>query len=187
MTNEYRHRSITTTFLFAPVRWKVLTAKLAVHEAAGLGYGVVLAGTAVAALYTAAALHGTAVEMPVADVIGFMLRMIVACGVYTLIGVGIGALVRNMIAALAVVVGYFYFLELLLVIIPGVNLAYPYLPGGATSALLRFTYLSDSVSTQTGANPAHLLTTSEGGLVLLGYAALASLLAILLPLRRDVR
>ncbi|MDG4824593.1 ABC transporter permease [Asanoa sp. WMMD1127] len=187
VTGEYRHRSITTTFLFSPVRWKVLVAKLAVHTAAGIGYGVVLACTATATLYLAAATHGTSLGLPPSEVAGFTLRLVAACAVYTLIGVGVGALARHQLVALAVVVGYFYFLELLLVLIPGVNLAYPFLPGGATSSLLRFDYVTESVSAQTGAAATDLLGTLQGGLVLFGYAALASLVAMVLPLRRDVR
>lgn len=186
ITSEYRHRSITTTFLFSPVRWKVLAAKLLVYAVVGLAYGVILVVTAAAALYGGAALHGTSLGMSTGDVAGFMLRIVIACGVYTLVGVGIGGLVRNQIAALAIVVGYFYFVELLLMLIPGVKLAYPFLPGGATSALIGFGYLTDSISAQTGASPVHLLPPIGGGLVLLGYAALASLFAVLFPLRKDV-
>lgn len=186
MTGEYRHRSITTTFLFTPVRWKVLVAKLIVFAGAGIAYGIVLAVTATVALYGGAALHGTTVGLPAGDIAAFMFRLITTACAYTLIGVGIGGLVRNQLAALGIVIGYFYFVELLLLFIPGVNLAYPYLVGGATSALLGFSYLTESVATQVGTQTVHLLTPIGGGLVLFGYAALAAVIAVLLPLRQDV-
>lgn len=186
MTGEHRHRTITTTFVFAPVRWRVLAAKLVVHAGAGLAYGVVLAVSATSALYGGAGLHGTSVGLPVSDVITFMVRLVAAAGVYTLIGVGVGGLLRNQIVALGVVIGYFYLVELVLLLIPGVSHAYPFLVGGATSALLGFSYLTESVSSQTGTAAVHLFPPLGGALTLLGYATLASVVAVALPLRRDV-
>ncbi|MGW7533538.1 ABC transporter permease [Amycolatopsis sp. NPDC054798] len=186
MTSEYRHRTITVTFLFAPRRWRILTAKLAAFAIGGLCYGTVTAAAAGLALYGSAAVHGVTVGLAPATVAELLLRLAAAMTIYTVLGVGIGALLRNHVAALAVVIGYLYVAEIALLAIPGVNTIYPYLPGGATAALTEFGYLTDALAQQTGHAGGHLLPTAGGALVLLGYALVAAGLAVAFPLRRDV-
>ncbi len=173
MTSEYRHRTITVTFLFAPRRWRILAAKLVAFSVAGVCYGLTVAVSAGVAL----AVHGDFV-VP--------LRLAATMAIYMVLGVGVGALLRNQVAALAVVVGYLYFAELALLAIPGVNVVYPYLPGGATAALTDFGYIVDSLAAQTGQAGRELLSAPMGAVVLAGYALVACVLAMAFPLRRDV-
>ncbi|MFU8875394.1 ABC transporter permease [Micromonospora sp. SL4-19] len=186
MASEYRHRTIAVTFLFAPRRWQVLTAKLVAYGVAGLAYGIVLAGTGALGLFGAAALRGVSLGLPVGTVLVLVARIGVAMVAYLLLGVAAGALLRNQIAALAVVVGYLYLGETLLMMIPGVNLAYPFLPGGATAALTNYTYLADAMAEQLATRPVHLLSPVAGALLMLAYTLVASAVAVLVPLRRDV-
>ncbi|MFJ8579546.1 ABC transporter permease [Micromonospora sp. NPDC093277] len=186
ITSEYRHRTIAVTFLFAPRRWQVLTAKLVAYGVAGLTYGIVLAGTAAVGLFGAAAARDVTLGMPVGTVLGLLARIGLAMVAYLLLGVAVGALLRNQIAALAVVVGYLYLGEALLMMIPGVNLAYPFLPGGATAALTNYTYLVDAMAEQLATRPVHLLSPVAGALLMLAYTLVASAVALLVPLRRDV-
>ncbi|QYC41344.1 ABC-2 family transporter protein [Nonomuraea coxensis DSM 45129] len=186
VTSEYRHRTITFTFLYAPDRWRVLAAKLAVHGCAGMVYGLVLSGTAAVSLFGAAAARGVALGLSAGTVIELLARLAVAMAAYTVLGVGMGALIRHQVAALCVVVGYLYGAELLLMMIPGVRHLYPLLPGGATAALTDFTAVADALAQQLSSEPVRLLSPLAGALVLLGYAALASSAALLRPLRRDV-
>ena len=186
VTAEYRHRTAAVTFLFAPRRWQVLVAKLVTYLVLGLAYGAVLAGTAAAALFTVAAARGITLGMPAGTVLGLLARIGVAMVVYLLLGVGMGALIRNQVAALSVVIGYLYLGETLLMVIPGVNALYPVLPGGATAALTDFTYLADAVSDQVGGTAVRLLPPAAGALLLTAYALTASAIALVLPLRRDI-
>lgn len=186
MTSEYRHRTITPTFLFAPRRWQVLAAKLVVFAGAGVAYGVVTCTSAVGALYLSAAITGTSIGLSLGTILIMMVRIIVAMAVYCLIGVGVGALVRNQMIAMIIVIGYFYMFETILMLIPGVNLLYPFLPGGATAALTSFTYLAESASAELGTQAVQLLSPTLGAVLLLGYALAAAAVAVALPLRRDV-
>ncbi|OKJ44793.1 ABC transporter permease [Streptomyces sp. CB01580] len=186
MTSEYRHRTATYTFLFAPKRWQVLTAKIVVFGVAGLVYGVVLTGTAGVGFFGGAAARGVTPGMESAEVLALLGRLAVTMAVYTLLGVAAGALIRNQIAALAVVVGYLYMGELTLMMIPGVKLLYPLLPGGATSSLTGFTYIADTLADQLATSPVSLLSPVGGALLLTGYALLAAIAAVLVPMRRDV-
>ncbi|GEB52747.1 MULTISPECIES: ABC transporter permease [Streptomyces] len=186
VTSEYRHRTATFTFLFTPRRWQVLAGKLVTFTAGGMVYGLVLTGTAALGLFGAAAARGATVGMDTAEVLLLLLRLAVTMAVYTLLGVGLGALIRNQIVALAVVVGYLYMGELILLMIPGVNIVYPLLPGGATASLTSFTYIADALAEKMSTDAASLLSPVGGGLLLAGYALVAAVLAVLVPMRRDV-
>ncbi|GAB3140512.1 ABC transporter permease [Micromonospora sonneratiae] len=186
VTSEYRHRTAAVTFLFAPRRWQVLAAKLVTYAVVGLAYGLLLAGTAAVALVAAAAARGIPLGLPIDTVLVLLARIAVAMVVYLLIGVGMGALIRNQVVALCVVVGYLYMGETLLMMMPGVNVLYPILPGGATASLTDFTYLADAVSEQLGSTSIQLLSPAAGALLLTGYALAAAVVAVVIPLRRDV-
>ncbi|GII60899.1 ABC transporter permease [Sphaerisporangium krabiense] len=186
VTSEYRHRTVNFTFLFVPGRWRVLAAKLVTYGLAGMVYGLVLSGTAALALFGAAAARGVDLGLPAGTIGGLLARLAVAMVAYTVLGVGMGALIRHQVAALCVVVGYLYGAELLLMTIPGVRHLYPWLPGGATSALTDFTAVADALSQQLASEPVRLLSPQAGALLLLGYTVLASAFALLKPMRRDV-
>ncbi|MEV0805945.1 ABC transporter permease [Micromonospora sp. NPDC050200] len=186
VTSEYRHRTAAVTFLFAPRRWQVLAAKLITYGVAGLAYGIVLAGSAAIAFFGVAAARGISLGLPAGTVLALLARIGVAMVAYLLIGVGMGALIRNQVVALSIVVGYLYMGETLLMLIPGVNLLYPVLPGGATASLTDFTYLADAMSQQLATAPVQLLPPAAGALLLLAYALTASVLAVIVPMRRDL-
>ncbi|GAA2820987.1 ABC transporter permease [Nonomuraea rubra] len=186
VTSEYRHRTVNFTFLFAPDRWRVLAAKLVTYGVAGMAYGIVLSGTAAVALFGAAATRGVSLGLPAGTIVELLARLAVAMVAYTVLGVGMGALIRHQIAALCVVIGYLYGAELLLIMIPGVRNLYPWLPGGATAALTDFTAVADALAQQLSSEPVQLLSPMAGTLILLGYTALASTAALLKPMRRDL-
>lgn len=186
ITGEYRHRTIGATFLAAPRRGAVLVSKLLVYGALGLAYGVLTGMAAGLAVVGAASVHGLPLGVSLGELALLLARLAVAAMVYTVIGVAIGALARHQLLAVGIVLGYFYFLEHLLMIIPGVNMIYPYLPGGATSALLDFTFLGDAIGSETSLLVPATISVLAGAGVLLAYAAAASLAAIAVPLRRDL-
>ncbi|SDS18135.1 ABC transporter permease [Microlunatus soli] len=187
VTSEYRHRTIGATFLAVPRRGQVLLAKLLCYAGFGLTYGLIVVVAAAIGLYGAAALRGMPIGMPIAVVVTLLLRIAVTAAIYMIIGVAIGALARHQLAAVGIVLGYFYFLEYLLMIIPGVNAIYPFLPGGAAAALTQFTFITDSVGATGTLSAPGLLPPVAAAAVLIGYAAVASCVAVLLPLRRDLR
>ncbi|MFX4271133.1 ABC transporter permease [Propionibacteriaceae bacterium Y1685] len=186
MTGEFRHRTITPTFLAEPRRWRVLVAKLIIWGLYGLSYGIITCGSAIGALYASAALTSTGVGMPFGEVASMMARVAVAMAAYCLIGVAIGAIVRHQLLAVGIVLGWFYFLEYLIMIIPGASLLYPYLPGGATAALTRATFIAEAAGDQLGMAVAPLVSPLAGGLLLVGYALVSAAAAVTFPLRRDV-
>ena len=187
VTSEYRHHTIGTTFLAAPRRGRVLAAKLVVFGALGIAYGVVASLFAGAAVVGAAALQGIELGIPATGLVTLLARLSLAAAVYMILGVAIGALARHQLLAVGIVLGYFYFLEHVLMIIPGVNAIHPFLPGGATSALTDFTFLQDALAEQLPLAAPAAMPPMVGALVLLGYAAVAVCVAIAVPIRRDLR
>ena len=187
ITSEYRHRTIGTTFLSVPRRGRVLGAKLVVYALLGLVYGVVASATSGLTLIGAAALRDVTLGLTGEQLIVTLGQLAVASAVYMVLGVGIGALARHQLLAIGIVLGYFYFLEHVLMLIPGVNAVYPFLPGGATASLTRLTFLTDAVAEQTDLGGASVASPLIGAAILVAYALLAAAIAVVAPLRRDLR
>ena len=102
MTGEYRHQTITTTFLSTPRRRDVVIAKLGAQFVIGglIGVAAVLASVAVAVPWLRAE------DAPVhldARLLGVALGVIASTALYGALGVSLGALLRNQTAAFAVV------------------------------------------------------------------------------------
>ena len=100
----------------------------------------------------------------------------VVMAAYGVIGVAVGALVRNQIAAVVGVLVWMNVVEQIVVnSFPAVG---RWMPGGATDALLQ---LGHTINLD-----GKLLSASVAGLVLVGYTAAAVALALLVTPRRDV-
>lgn len=178
MTGEYRYMTITPTFLGAPRRYPVVLAKLAAHLIAGLLYGVVCAvaaivvGGVIIVAFKDGALGLTADGVPRA--IGLS---IVAVALWTLLGIGLGTLIKNQIAAILTGVLIAFLVEPLLGLLFS-SLGWPvgkFLPTSASNALL---------SGFSGG--AAQLDWWAGGLVLTGYALLFSVIGVASSIRRDI-
>ncbi|MFE6506346.1 ABC transporter permease [Nocardioides sp. NPDC057767] len=186
ITAEYRHRTVATTFLAVPRRGRVLVAKLVVYSALGLAYGLVMALSAVAGIYAGTSAHGIEPGLGIGAILATALRHGIAAAIYMLLGVGIGAVARHQLVAIGITLGYFYLVENLMMILPGVNVAYPFLPGGATAALTGSTALLEMVVAETGVSGPVVQAPLVGALVLVGHALASSALAAVVSLRRDV-
>uniref|UniRef100_UPI003B3B1478 ABC transporter permease subunit n=1 Tax=Pseudactinotalea sp. TaxID=1926260 RepID=UPI003B3B1478 len=174
ITSEYRHRTIGTTFLVVPRRGRVLTAKLIVYTLLGAAYGTIAALSALLALMVAAWIRGMPLGVDPADLTPALIQLGFAAVAYMLLGVGIGALARSPLVAIGVVLGYFMFVEYILMLIPGVNTLYPFLPGGATASLTSFDFFTEAIASQTALPPTPMTSPALGGSLLVAYAAAAA-------------
>jgi hypothetical protein len=175
ITAEYRHLTVTPTFLATPKRNSVIAAKLVLYALVGLLYAILSVLLLVAMALPWLHAKGIAVSFSEARIPLVLLAAVAVVAIYGIVGVGVGALIRNQIAAISVTLVYLFVVEGLLSVIPGVKEAYRYLPGGAARAL-----------TQATANDTTLLQPWQGGLVLAGYGIVFAALASWLTLRRDV-
>ena len=173
MTGELRHGTATSTFLVTPVRGRVVAAKLA--AAAGTGLAMALVSSAAVFAVALPWLRAKGIEVTVADggVLARVAGLAVAVALYAVLGVGLGAVVRNQVAAL--VVGLLWWSQGVERILAGV-LDQPglerWLPVGAASAL---TAPGDGT-----------LPMWAGGLVLAVYGLVLALLGGRLVARRDL-
>ncbi|WP_349425450.1 ABC transporter permease [Microbacterium sp. LWS13-1.2] len=186
VTAEFRHKTLTPTFLATPRRGRVLAAKLAVGVLIGVVLGVI--GIAAALGTSAAFLAGFGLETEITslDTWTMLGRMLLAYVLWTLIGVGVGALVRNQVGAIVGVLVFTQFVEPIgrtaAAFVDGLSGFTRFLPGAASDALVGASVLSASMP-QGSAEP---LEWWAGGLILLGYAVVFVVVGHLVSWRRDV-
>lgn len=133
MAGEFRHNTATPTFLITPDRRRIVAAKLA----AGSIVGIVVA--AVASLVTLAvalpwlAAKDVEVSLVSWDVGAPLLGSLLATALAAVLGIGLGALLRNQALAITVVVVWTSIVDALLVgFVPEIG---RWLPAGAANAL----------------------------------------------------
>ncbi|AXH96142.1 ABC transporter permease subunit [Ornithinimicrobium avium] len=190
MGTEYRHKTLTATFLASPRRGRVITSKVV-----ALTLVVVINGLAhlAGALITGGAMlmaADRAVFPDAGDLIGVLARLLLVLVLWGLMGLGLGVLIPNQVAALFVGVAFAFLIEPLLGVFIGMvdSLAdvARFFPSQASSAALSlFQGMDATTIEQAGGNPDQL-SWWVAALVLLGYAAVMTLIGWVLTQRRDV-
>jgi ABC-2 type transport system permease protein len=175
ITAEYRHLTVTPTYLVTPKRWRIVVAKLLTYAVVGLIYSVL--GALLLVAMAVPWLHAKGIDFSLTQnrIPLVLLAAIAVVAIYGIVGVGVGALIRNQIAAVTVTLVYLFVLEGVLSVIPKVKEIYKFLPGGAATAV-----------TQATNNNATLLQPWQGGLLLAAYGVSFAALACWLTIRRDV-
>jgi len=178
MTGEYRYETATPTFLATPRRVHVVVAKSLAHLVVGVAYGVVALVCAFVVGGVVVLVRGHDLGLTTPGLWRAALLAVLAVALWTMVGIGIGTLIRNQVAALLVAVGVTFLFEPLLSI--GLYAADlqeigKFLPSSASSAMT-------SPPTQLG----ELLPWWAGALVLAGYALAFGALGVWLSVRRDV-
>jgi ABC-2 type transport system permease protein len=175
LTGEFRHRTITATFLATPHRGRVVGAKLATYGLIGAAYG--LAGIAVTVAIALPWLASRDIHWALdgGDVAATLAGVITAMAILGMVGVGLGALLREQVAAVVGLLVYLLVVERILTSFAALQSWTIYLPGQAQEAL------SGSVLTNQ-----RLLQPWQGGLVLAAYGIALALAGNRLAIRPDV-
>jgi ABC-2 type transport system permease protein len=100
MAGEFRHHTITQTFLTTPDRGRVVAAKLVAYLLAGIAVAVLTLAVTMAVALPWLSAKGLAVSVLDGDLGRALAGTLLAAGLCGLLGVGVGALVRNQVAAL---------------------------------------------------------------------------------------
>jgi len=175
ITGEFRHKTATATFLATPRRGRVVAAKLATYALVGGAYGAACLGVVTAIAVPWLATKDIAVGLLDNGLPGTYAGVIADTAIFGLLGVGLGALLRNQVATVVGLLVYRFVAEPILTGIPALDSWTTYLPGSASAALTQV-----SLTTQ------EYLAAWEGGLVLAGYGLLIAAAGALFSMRRDV-
>jgi ABC-2 type transport system permease protein len=135
ITTEFRHFTSRPTFLIEPRRGLVIVAKIIVAAAVGVIYGVACAGVTAAVMIPWFAAKGITIGWISYGVLQSLVGDILVIAIFAVVGIGLGVLIRNQIAAVIGALVYLFVIEPLVNIIPVVQNVYPYLPGAAASAI----------------------------------------------------
>jgi ABC-2 type transport system permease protein len=175
VAGEYRHRTITDTYLSTPRRSPVMAAKFVVYLVLGGIAGVVGAAAAFGAVAVWWSVKEVSFDAGDADMWSTLVGGAVANALYAAIGVGVGALIRNLTASIVALLAWLTLVEGIVGQLVGTDLA-KWLPFTAGRAL----------ALDGAGGAVDLLTRPEGGLVVAGYAVVFALAAMFTTLKRDV-
>jgi ABC-2 type transport system permease protein len=180
VTTEFRYQTITPTVLQTPSRWAIVTAKMITYAIVGIGYALVAVAVQVAMAVPWLAAKGVHVDFGDPDVRRALLAVFAVVALFGVVGLGVGALLRNQVVAVVVGIVFLLIIQNLLVVIPGVKYAFPYTPGGAADAML-LSHLG-----ATDFNGVHLLPPLGGVAVLLLWALVPAIVGATFTMTRDI-
>lgn len=178
--SEYRHQTITSSLLAVPQRMRLIGAKIIALLGFGVMYGLIFLAGSVTIGATVLSLRGLEVLPEPGTVIRSLLLLLLVLGLWALIGLGLGILIPNQVAAILVGVALAFIIEPIIGALAaqtdwGQTMA-QYFPNQATAAVLGG-YQGEVVEQ---------LSWWAGALVLAAYAAVMAGIGSFLTQRRDV-
>lgn len=167
---EYRHGTASDTFLTTPRRERVIAAKLVVAACLGVAVGLVTSAVSLAVAAVMYRIEGTSFPFGDSEVWLTLGGTLVYTALFAILGVAVGAIIRNQVLAVALALAWLAIVEHILV-----NLAPTigrWLPAAAGQAIVR-TPLDD------------LLSPAAGVVVLTAYAVVLALVGLRVVSTRD--
>jgi len=176
MTNEYRHGTITYTYVATPRRGRVMIVKLVVY--ALVGAAMMLLAIALVQLTARAGLQvrGIDYQSPAGTTLADPARQIVVAGLMTAFGVSLGALLRLQVPTVAgVLIGAFAVESIIAIVRPKIGVWLP------------FTVFNQVIGGRVGGAESSIgLERPAAFLVSVAYIGIVSVAAVLISMSRDV-
>jgi ABC-2 type transport system permease protein len=180
MTNEYRHGTITYSYLVTPRRWQVMVIKLVVYALVGIVTMLVAVVLVYVVIRVGGAVRGVDLDPSGGATIGDYARQIIVAGLITTFGVALGALIRAQIITVAGALIWALFVEnIIYVLKPAIGNWLPFIVFNQVSAAQMPGDGAEAIAS-TG------LSRPEAFLVSIAYIAIVSVAAVFISLRRDV-
>ena len=176
VTTEFRHGTITPSLLVEPVRTRLMAAKLAALLIAGVALGVVCYAMCAGIVSVILSGRGIATAMSTSDWIRAVIGGAFATMLYAALGLGVGAVLRNQVGAIVVVLSWVFVIENLLGIIPG----------GFGDGIKKYGLSGVGGSLARTASHATMIGQVPAGLLLLGYALVLAIAGTMVVRQRDV-
>lgn len=178
MTTEFRYQTFTSAVLATPSRWAIVSAKLLAYALVGAAYAAV--GIAVQLAIAAPWLSSKGIDLELGGPVGHaMLGLVLVFVLFAVIGVGVGALLRNQVLAMSLGLVFLLVVNNVLAAIPGAKSVFPYTPEGAMIAIV---YPGGN----NGPEGVELLSTAGGVIVLMLWALIPAALGAAVTLNRDI-
>jgi ABC-2 type transport system permease protein len=176
VTTEFRHKTVTTSFLVTPHRPRFVGAKLILAAVLGALLAViVLVVTLIGGGATLAAQGGSFSDL-IRQLPAVAPGMILVFALFAILGLGVGSVLTNQVAAIIVCLGWFIILEGILVAL--VHGAARWVPTGAATA-------ASNLTRGRGADFG-LFNWWEGTLLMLAYGLVFAAVGSIILTRRDI-
>jgi len=176
VTAEFRHKTVTTSFLVLPRRPEFVGAKLITAALVSIGMALFLLVFTVIGAGIGLAADGGSFSALIRQVPAVAPGMLLVYALFGILGVGVGSLLTNQVAAIIVVLGWFIILEGILVSL--VHGAERWVPTGAAIAASN---LTRGHGVDFG-----LFKWWQGGLLMLFYGLAFAIVGSLILTRRDI-
>jgi hypothetical protein len=178
ITIEFRHKTVTTSFLVTPRRQVFVLGKLITAAVMGALLGVLMLVVALVGGGLTLSARGGSFSALAHQIPAVAPGFILVFALFSILGVGIGSILTNQVAAIIVSLGWFIILEGILTSL--VHAAYKWVPTGAADAA--------SNLTRNQGNGIHfaLFNWWQGALLMLGYGLLFAVIGSALLSVRDV-
>lgn len=170
-TNEFRHRTADSTFIVTPRRERVVLAKFAVGVVVGLASALLF--IAVNAGFGLSILSNRGIAVDADRAVDIYVGVGIAGVLICLLGVALGALIRNQVATIVLGLSLFFILRDLLTAILGESVG-AFLPGPSLLAL------------QGPSGKEFLLSQVDGGLVFAGYCVVVAIASVIATREREI-
>jgi ABC-2 type transport system permease protein len=180
VTTEFRYQTITPTVLATPSRWALITAKMITYAIVGAVYAAICLIVQLAIAVPWLSAKGIDFSLSSEHAPRTLGGVFVVVALFGIVGLGVGALLRNQIVAVTVGVIFLLVVQNLLLIIPGVRHVFPYLPEGGVRAILA---INNNDRTVYGVD---LLAPAGGVVVLLAWAFIPAILGASITMNRDI-
>jgi ABC-2 type transport system permease protein len=171
VTSEYRFGTIRPTFLFNPVRSRVLAAKVLAGALAGIVFGVLGEAIGWAIGYAVLEGRGITVVLGGGDILLLTVGGLAGAAVWGAIGTGLGAIIHNQVGGVIALLAWGLVVDnLLFGLVPSVG---RFMPTRASDALM-------------GLQVHHLVSPGAGAITLIAWAGALGVLGIALTVRQDI-